>query len=397
MSAAARWTTRADVVAALRRRWDRGEWLLAAVDEAPFAPVAIPLRRPTATQVRDRFDECLEWVEGWRDERARPLRIDRSPVGGRVSGVQHLPAHATLDSVADLVRLLGRGPEVQAFRGVLDATREHDPEVLPWVCARGRALLPHAEEWPSVLRALAWLRDPVNAGRYLREIQAPGVDTKLVERHRPVLAALLEATLPRERIDRSAPRADIATRFGFARRPVLVRWRWLSPPPPGWSYGDQAIRADELAAAPPPARTIVVVENEVTFLALPALPNTAAVWGKGYSLDGLREQRWLADRRVLYAGDLDTHGFAILDRLRSWFPDVVSVAMNERTLLAHRDRWGQEPSPSRAELTHLSREEVALYRDLRDDRMGPAVRLEQERIDFGWLLAELRAAIGRSL
>ncbi len=48
------------------------------------------------------------------------------------------------------------------------------------------------------------------------------------------------------------------------------------------------------------------------------------------------------------------------------------------TLVAHRET-----------LTRLSPAESALYADLRDDRLGTRVRLEQERIAFGHLESAL--------
>lgn len=39
----------------------------------------------------------------------------------------------------------------------------------------------------------------------------------------------------------------------------------------------------------------------------------------------------------------------------------------------------------RHELPHLTPEEVALYAQLRFDRIKPRLRLEQERIGYGWL------------
>ncbi|MGQ0845264.1 MAG: Wadjet anti-phage system protein JetD domain-containing protein [Sporichthyaceae bacterium] len=84
-------------------------------------------------------------------------------------------------------------------------------------------------------------------------------------------------------------------------------------------------------------------------------------------------------------GDLDTHGFAILDRLRAHLPQTTSFLMDRRTLLAHRERWGAEDRPTAARLTRLTAEEHDLYADLVADRLGDRVRLEQERID--WALA----------
>src|SRR5262249_37868351 len=94
---------------------------------------------------------------------------------------------------------------------------------------------------------------------------------------------------------------------------------------------------------------------------------------------------WLGEREVYYWGDLDTHGFAMLDRLRVSFPATRSLLMNRATLLAHQPLWGTEEAQHIAALGRLTPDEAALYADLRYDRLGRSVRLEQERISFGWL------------
>ena len=45
----------------------------------------------------------------------------------------------------------------------------------------------------------------------------------------------------------------------------------------------------------------------------------------------------------------------------------------------------REPQPLLRDLPRLSAEETALYNDLRDNRLRSNLRLEQERISFGWL------------
>ncbi|BCO10604.1 hypothetical protein GF1_29800 [Desulfolithobacter dissulfuricans] len=65
------------------------------------------------------------------------------------------------------------------------------------------------------------------------------------------------------------------------------------------------------------------------------------------------------------------------------------------TLLAHRPLWGQEEEGKRClrDLDHLTDPEHALYLELREDRLGRAVRLEQERIRF----SAVRDALDRIL
>jgi hypothetical protein len=132
-----------------------------------------------------------------------------------------------------------------------------------------------------------------------------------------------------------------------------------------------------------------MTENLVNFLALPELPDTLAIYGGGYGFSSLKDAQWLRNCEVYYWGDLDTHGFQILDQLRAVHPHVVSVLMDEETLLAHREAWSRESAPSHAALTRLAPAEAALYEALRNDNYGIAVRLEQELIDWDWALRQI--------
>ncbi|MBW0091314.1 TerD family protein, partial [Pseudonocardia sp. KRD-188] len=60
-----------------------------------------------------------------------------------------------------------------------------------WVTDHPLRSLRTAHEWAPLLAAYRWLDQARGSGRHLREITAPGVDTKFVERHRDLLAALL--------------------------------------------------------------------------------------------------------------------------------------------------------------------------------------------------------------
>ncbi len=154
---------------------------------------------------------------------------------------------------------------------------------------------------------------------------------------------------------------------------------------------DLTVTAEAFGSLRLPVKSVIVTENLVNFLALPERSKTVAIYGGGYGFSSLRDASWLRDCEVLYWGDLDTHGFGILDQLRAVHPHVVSVLMDEATLLAHRDAWGSEPSPSRAVLSRLNTDESALYEALGNDYFGKSVRLEQELIRWDWALEKLGA------
>jgi hypothetical protein len=159
--------------------------------------------------------------------------------------------------------------------------------------------------------------------------------------------------------------------------------------PPAIAQADITLDADSFAALDPPVRRVIITENEINFLALPPLARSLALFGAGYGWEALAKAQWLHDRDIHYWGDIDSHGFVILDQLRRHFPQARSLLMDRATLLTHEDFWGQEANPARQDLPRLTATEAALYDELRDNRLRPSLRLEQEHLGFGWVQATL--------
>ena len=368
------WSTPDDIVAKVRRRWDDGSLLRGYADGETFTPIEVPLRGPSAAQIAEDLGAARTWVArldaGRRDD-ARYTVVWTS-IGGRHLGRNQVPSRAILASFDQAWALLGTVREVRRYEEILAVAAE-EPALRAWVIGHPhRALELHAE-LPALVAAYRWLEQHRGSQRYLREISAPGVDTKFAERHRPVLAAILGV---------SSTSLGFLAGLGLRAKPELVRLRpsaSLRLPAP---LTELALRADELIDLTLAPRTALVIENEITYLSVPVPADGVVIWGKGFDVDKVGRLPWLAPADVIYWGDLDTHGFAILDRLRAWLPQTRSVLMDRLTLLEHRDRWGREDRPTSAQLTRLVPEEATLYHDLVIDALGQRIRLEQERIDW---------------
>lgn len=377
MSTARRsWTGPQDIARTVRRRWDDGSLLTGLAEGKPMPEFDVPLRGPRPAEIGESLTEVQRWIADL-DAGSRSgdrYEIVRSPVGGRHFGRNQIPVRARVGSYEQAWRLLDVADQVTTFRHVLELSDDL-PQVRQWVIDHPLRALRNAHEWTPLLAAYRWLDQARGSGRYLREITAPGVDTKFIERHRDLLAALLG-------VGRGTA---LVTGLDLRPKPLMLRLRCAASTlglPQQLTEG--TFRLDELATLEPSVRIAVIVENEITYLTVPVPDDGVVIWGKGFEIDRVGALPWLHDTDVHYWGDLDTHGFAILDKLRAWAPRARSFLMDRETLLAHRERWGHETSPTSAQLTRLNPEESALYADLVTDRLGEAVRLEQERIDWTW-------------
>lgn len=385
------WTTPADVQRRLRRRWESGDLLRQWGRGTPWEPITFGIRGPTPGEIAADLGAAQHWAATW--DRAADLRLERRRIGGRLIGANELPARAWIDDYAQAWAVLGVASQAALFGELLTETRRRAPRLVDWALAHPLRSLDLAAAWPALVDTVLWIDRRAHRPVYLRQVDVPGVDTKFIERHRAVLADLLDLQLPPARIDASTPRSSFEARYRFRRKPVYLRMRSLDPAKPlVGGYEELTVRCEELAARPPAHSSVYMVENEITYLAFPPVPDAIAMLGGGYAVSAIQPLRWLGGVRLFYWGDIDTHGFAILDRLRQHVPDARSLLMDRATLLAHEGQWVREPKPVVTRLDRLRPDEADLYRDLVEDTLGPSVRLEQERVSYG----AVELAVGRA-
>jgi hypothetical protein len=371
------WTSPAAVREAARRK--TSTWLSGLAEGEKFVPFRIPVRGPGVADLGARFDEVRKWTGEWERAARGPLRVEYKKVGGRSFGVNEIPCAAWIETYEQAWELLGAAGDAARLARLVEQTEAECPSLVPWLVRRPAKALELAAEWDRLLATVTWIDSRDVSGMYLRQVDVPGVDTKFIGQHRGVLSELLDLKLDPQRVQGEAD--GFERRYGFRRKPGYVRFRLGSGLARG-GFSELTVRVDELTGPPAGIARVYIVENEVTYLALPLAADAIVILGGGYAVGLLEPLTWLADLDVVYWGDIDTHGFAILDRLRRHFPDVASMLMDRDTLLAHRSQWVTEGAPARASLTALSPEELGLYRSLVAGDYGLAVRLEQERVSF---------------
>ncbi len=362
--------TRRELLAQAERAWPR--LLRSLVTGETFFPLTVRIGK---TRLAGDYAARKAELDAFnRDAAALSLTVRWEETGHRRFQTHELPASAAWECESGYLLALGKTPAARAFR---EDVALLPPELRAWAAEHPLDVADHHGAWPALLRVVAWFRANPCCGLYLRQLPVEGVDTKFFERHRAILDALLLQVQP-EAVDPSTPRFE--ARHGLRWEEPLVRLRFLDPAlqsARGFPVADLAVPATTFRSLALGRVNAIVTENLRNFLALPPLPNAVAVMGSGDAATLLANTPWLAQSRILYWGDLDARGFAILARLRTAYPAVESVMMDSATLAAHR-RWAVKIEPVPADAAGLTSDERAAF----DQLAAESLRLEQERVPF---------------
>lgn len=226
---------------------------------------------------------------------------------------------------------------------------------------------------------------------YIRELSIEGVDTKFIETDKKVIDLLLSVLLDPQEYDSSI---TAFSGYGFERKyglkypQPLIRMRILDKRLVIAGLDDLSLPLEQFIRLEMATKRVYVVENKVTFLSFPPVSESIVLFGSGYGVHTLKSIGWLQHREIIYWGDIDSHGFAILSLFRKAFPAVRSFLMDKETA----ERFGSlavtEPSATlfSGEAAYLMENERNLLEQIRNK----AFRLEQERIPFDYVVKKLK-------
>jgi hypothetical protein len=368
-------------------QWEKGKFLRAEAAGDEIFPLAIPVKGPSASEITDHFDQVRNWINKIKtDCRKAGLPLDWREINHRQLGRNSIPAKIVFNALDTLADFINKKTQLQTFREALKGLVSILPELQVWAAKHPFALTGCASELEKLLSVILWMRDNPRPGIYIRQLSLPGVDTKFIEKNKKLLSAWFDIILPQSaRDERVTGTRNFELRYGFLPRPDLVRFRILDPEMRISSLSDLSVPASEFTSLNPSFRRIFIIENDITALAFPGIPKSMLIFGRGYSFINISSAEWMKGKELWYWGDMDTHGFAILNQFREYFPQARSFLMDRDTLMFHEGHWGEEKKQSTADLSNLHRPEASLYDDLRYNKIGKNLRLEQEFIDFAYL------------
>ncbi|MFZ4287724.1 Wadjet anti-phage system protein JetD domain-containing protein [Variovorax sp. HJSM1_2] len=356
-------------------------------------PLVVTLGVPTDKDIAEDASAVRAWAAAWQS-RTGPGEVLFEERQFARFGKHRLPSRLSFESAAVVAAAVGQSRRWEI------ASERYQRMLSRWpVLTKGNALASRfdvladysAEDFERLQTLIAWLTANPASGLYLRQLPVEGLDTKWLEKRTGLVAGLLRAIS-----GTGDDGGDLHALVGLKKPAHRVRIRLLCPTLRSivGGLGDIEAPVDELGRLPISPASVVIVENLETGLALPDVANTVLVMKLGNAVSALGALPWLQEADVVYWGDIDSHGFAILDRARKAVPQIRSILMDEATLLAHRPLWVQESALcANMAFDGLTPEEKSLYEHLRAGTWGGRVRLEQERLEWAGSLKALMEAL----
>lgn len=383
-----KWSDSKSIRDELCRKWDSGSIPRALLGQDNIFPLSITLKKPKSIDIANSFAEVYAWIKTLREGSKREIgygfELIEKEVVHRQSGRNLIPTHAVIPTIEDALKLIKKSRDAEIIRKCAKHILSEWAELQEWVQRYPLKVLRHCDDWDGILAVLRWFYNHPNSGLYMRQMDIRGVDTKFVEKRKGILTELLDRILPESGINQTATSFEM--RFGLREKPTRVRMRFLDCRLFMHGLADIKVPVEQMAVYRPDVSKVFITENEINGLSFPDVKDSIVIFGLGYGVDAIKAVKWLEEKEIYYWGDIDTHGFVMLDRVRSFLPQTKSVLMSEDILLSYKDLWSIEDKPFLGELSRLTKAENQLLSSLQDNSWGERVRLEQERIAFGSVL-----------
>jgi len=355
------------------------EWLKVSVsgnDPQALWPLEINLDIPTEQDALRQQDGVIAWIAAWRSWRGSGV-LAWAERRWHSLGAQTVPQKLILNNPVEAASWID-GTEawsraVERFKTLIQCW----PVLIDVLPGHYNALVSFGEaDFHRIAGMLSWICANPDSALYPRQIPVAGVDSKWLESHKRLVSELVST------IQGTADR-DFFKVCGLKPQPQLIRIRILDPEIRYrvGGLGDISTPREEAANLGIKPTHVFIVENLQTGLAFEDLAGSVVIMALGYGVDVLGRIPWLRHAQCVYWGDIDTHGFAILNRARTYLPSLETVLMDEATLFGNRDLWVQEKEQSASsELPLLTDKERELFLSLKNNSWGQQIRLEQERI-----------------
>jgi hypothetical protein len=356
------------------------EFLLFCITNDPKEFFPIELTRISKVKSKDiltRFSEYLKEIDDLR------LNSDEvAPLGYNVVWLEHtfqkvgnqrIPDKVFVTSLESYLFITKKSFEFEIFENTLNIIKEKLPILIDWV-AKDPMRITKDIDWNKTIKVCNYFILNPKPNMYLRQLPIE-VHTKFISDHETHFRSLLDFLIP-DVVNFEGKRFE--ERYNLLFDEALIRIRFLDPKiSPFKEITYLTFTRSELKHYSPTCTSIFVVENKMNFLTLPFIENSISIWsGGGFSISLIQYIDWIKEKTIFYWGDLDEHGFEILNQFKTYFPKTRSILM-EKNLLQQFNMYVTEGKISKAlRLPALDSREKEIFEFIKENN----IRLEQEKI-----------------
>jgi len=366
-------------------------FLQSHIQGEPFFPKIIDrIGKVKSGQITERFEilqkEIEELYRYSKNQTGKGYLVQTAGRNFRRTGSHELPDSVVFETIDDYIYFIGCTKEWRLFLDHYKTIIDTIPKLKDWTLNNCLWLTKGEINWNDVLKVCRYFIATPQPNLYLRQLPIE-IHTKFIEENTALIQSLLDFLIPDH--VRSTQQKRFAERFFLRYDEPLIRLRFLDENPhPDFKFRDISIPLSDFEALELPGENILIAENKMNFLTLPLINSTVAIWsGGGFNIAYLKNASRLSDKRILYWGDIDEHGFQILHQLRSYHPHAQSIMMDRTTFETFHHYAVKGSRNTSQNLTMLTKEEYELFQHLKT--MGNN-RLEQEKIPQAYVDGSLK-------
>lgn len=366
--------------------YDSGKLFQNFIEEGELFPLTIKLKKLNQKDIQNSYSTVLNELQSLKKEN---IALEYKEFHFKNIGVQTLPVALCFETSDALLDYIEKEEEFRNFKELYTIIVTKYPLFRDKILEKPFLVLEYAPHWEKLFLIYNFFLQNPQPNRYIRELSIDSVDTKFIERYKKIIDTFLVLLL-----DKKDFKEDISSlsNYGFEKKyslrypQPLVRFRILDREQYIFGMSDISLPIEEFKNITLDVKNIYIVENKITTLSFPFIKDSAVIFGSGYGVEVLKNVEWLRNKNIFYWGDIDRDGFAILSQIRGYFPQIISLFMDKKTV-ERFDRYSIEVENSKItkkRLDNLTQDEEEFYDSLED-----SYRLEQERLDFEYIKEEL--------
>ncbi len=362
------------------------DYLRTIIQADNFFPLEIRSNKSAGNSLSDYKKSIDLLMSASKEKNNYGYKIDFEKRKTKSLGTQDFPVKIYFETETDFLKFTNKEKETTCFKKVYLDIIDEFPELREWITKYPNKIINNCSKWKDLLKVCKYFKSNPKPNIYIRELPIK-VHTKFIQNNKGIIRELLDILIG-EHINHNETKFE--KRFNLKFSEPLVRFRILDD-----KISDKQFQGISDISIPVSQfnnlsinniNYVYIVENEMNLLTFPKMPNTIAIWGKGFQVNNIKNANWLKKiNNFFYWGDIDAHGFEILSQIRGYFNNIQSLLMDEITF--NNFFQDDKGATSTTQVTlNLTEEEYQLYNKIKDNNW----RLEQEKIPLQYLKDKLK-------